>query len=270
MGKTANYALRSRALPKLLIQLLAIVFSLAIGSLVISILGISPITAYKALYLGSLGSRNALAESLVKTAPLILTGLSFAFAARAGLINIGAEGQLYVGGFFSTFAGVYITGLPAYLHIVCAVAAGFLGGALWGALVGWLKVRFGANEMITTVMLNYVAILFISYLVTGPMIEPPGNYPQSRHILETAILPKILPGTRLHFGLIIALLLTIFYYLFMWRMRIGYEVRVVGNNLQASQYAGMKTKKIMLMIMFIAGGMAGVAGGCEFLDCRAG
>lgn len=255
-------------LQKILIQVGAIALSLLLGSLVIRIMGVSPLKAYKALYIGSLGNKNAIAETLVKTAPLILTGLAYAFAARAGLINIGAEGQLYMGGFASTFAAVYINVLPAPLHILVSIAAGFLGGALWGLFVGWLKVRFGANEIITTVMLNYVAIYFISFLVTGPMIEPSGNYPQSSHIPASATLPVLLPGTRLHLGIVIALLAVVFYYLFMWRMRVGYEIRVVGKNMEAGRYAGMRPERLMLLVMMMAGGMAGIAGGCEILGLQ--
>jgi simple sugar transport system permease protein len=268
MVKLGDYKAQSHTIHKVGIQVGAILISLLMGAVIIRLLGLSPAKAYIALYKGGLGSVNAIGETLVKTTPLILTGLSYAFAYRSGLINIGAEGQLYMGGFAATLAGIHLTALPMIIHIPVALAAGFIGGGLWGLLVGWLKVRFGANEIITTVMLNYVAMYFVSFLVTGPMKAPPGNYPESRHVAESAILPTLLPGTRLHIGLIVALAAIIFYFVFMWKMKLGYEMRVVGRNMTASRYAGMKPEKMMILAMFIAGGMGGLAGSIEILGIQ--
>ena len=263
-----KYKAQSHTLQKVGIQVGAIIVSLLMGAVIIRILGLSPSKAYSALYLGGLGSVNAVGETLVKTTPLVLTALSYAFAYRSGLINIGAEGQLYMGGFLATLVGIHLGGLPMIIHLPLSLAAGFIGGGMWGLLVGWLKVRFGANEIITTVMLNYVAIYFISFLVTGPMKAPPGNFPESRHVAESAVLPNLLPGTRLHIGLLVAIAAIAFYYIFMWRMRVGYEMRVVGRNMTASRYAGMKPEKMMILAMFIAGGMGGLAGSVEILGVQ--
>ncbi|MCK4826464.1 ABC transporter permease [bacterium] len=253
---------------RITIQIVAISLALLIGMVIIRLIGLSPALALKALFLGSLGSVNAISETLVKMTPLILTGLSYAFAYRAGLINIGAEGQLYMGGFLATYVGVAFSGLPMMLHLPFALLAGFLCGGLWGLLVGWLKVKFGANEIITTVMLNYVAIYLISYLVNGPMKAPPGNFPQSEPVAASALLPRILPGARLHWGLLVAILAVIVYFIVMWRMKFGYEVRVVGRNMIAARYAGMNPERVMLAIMFIAGGMGGLAGAIEILGVQ--
>ncbi|MEW6621522.1 MAG: ABC transporter permease [Bacillota bacterium] len=252
----------------LLIPLISIVLSILIGGLIIMGMGINPILAYTSLLEGAIGSKNAIAETLVKTTPLILTGLCFAFAFRCGLINIGAEGQLYMGAFLSVVAGIYLVGLPGYIHIPLALFAGFLGGGLWGLLTGWLKVRFGANEIITTVMFNYLAIYWVSFLVSGPLKEPPGNFPHSAQVALTAQLPRILEGTRLHLGLLVALLAVLLYYIFLWRTSRGYEVRVVGQNLNAAKYAGMTPEINIMLIMFIAGGMGGLAGANEILGIQ--
>ena len=131
--------------------------------------------------------------------------------------------------------------------------------------MGWLKVRFGANEIITTVLLNYVAIYFISYLVTGPMKAPPGNYPQSEVLAASALLPRFVAGMRMHWGIAVALLAAAAYYVVMWKMKLGYEMRVVGCNPEAARYAGMHPERSMLTVMFIAGGMGGLAGAIEIM-----
>ncbi len=250
---------------RVVIQVASILVAFLLGALVIKIIGISPLKAYSALLNGAFGSRNAIGETMVKMTPLILTGLSYAFAARAGLINIGAEGQLYIGGIMATLIGTNFPGLPMIIHLPFAITGGFMGGAAWGMLVGWMKVRFGANEIITTVMLNYIAVFLVSFLVTGPMKSPVADMPESRGILDSATLVRIIPGTRLHFGFLIAVGALIYYYFFIWKMRQGYEIRVVGHNMEAARAAGMKPGKTMLLAMFLAGGMGGLAGAVEIL-----
>ena len=260
-----RYTLRSDLTHRLVIQILSVIAALLVGAVVIRFIGGSPFTAYKALIFGSMGNLKAIWETLVKATPLILTGLSFAYASRAGLVNIGAEGQLYMGGFLATLVGTNFGWMPMIIHLPLTILSGFTGGGVWGLIVGWLKVKFGANEIITTVMFNYVAIYFISYLVTGPMIEPPGTYPQSRPILDSEILPRFFYGSRLHWGLFIALAAVLAYYLFFRKLKVGYESRVVGKNIEAAKYAGMKPAKVMILVMFIAGGMGGLAGANEIL-----
>jgi len=253
---------------KIAIPIFSVLVSFILGGIIIKMMGLSPSTAFKALMQGGIGNINALGETFVKATPLVFTALSYAFAYKAGLINIGAEGQLYMGGFLATLVGTNFQGLPMYIHLPLAIIAAFIGGGLWGLVVAWLKVRFNANEIITTVMLNYIAMNWISYLVTGPMKAPPGNYPQSKDILSTALLPNILPGSRLHLGLLLAVLMLIFYYIFFKKTKTGYETRIVGRNRKAADYAGMKSKKLSLLIMFIAGGVAGLAGASEILGIQ--
>jgi len=257
-----------KALKNTSTPLLAIFFALLVGAIIIYFMGISPFDAYRSLLRGSLGSKSAVAETFIKATPLILTGLAFGFAYRCGLFNIGAEGQLFMGAFCAAAVGIYVKGLPIIFHLPLAVFAGFIGGGLWGLLAGWLKVRYGANEIITTVMFNYVAIHWVSYLVTGPLKAPPGSMPHSSPVEITAQLTRILPGTRLHLGIIIALLALIFFYIFLWYTKKGYEIRMVGLNPNAARYAGMNPARNIILAMFLAGGMGGLAGASELLGVQ--
>lgn len=178
----------------------------------------------------------------MKTTTMIFVGLSYGFAYKCGLINIGIEGQLYMGGLFSAIAGIYLK-LPMALHILVCLAAGFIGGAFWGGIVGWLKNRFKASEMITTVMMNYIAIYIVQYMVNGPIKEEKGTYPQSENILESAQLPLLVPKTQLTIGILIAVAAIIFYIIYWKRTSAGFEMSVVGANEQVAAYAGMPVKK---------------------------
>lgn len=245
--------------------LIAIVMALLGGGIIISVLGFNPIHAYQSLIKGSLGNNNAIGETLIKATPLIFTGLSYAIAKRCGIINLGAEGQLYMGGLTATMVGTMVD-LPLPIHLPLTLIAGFLGGALYGMLVGVLKTRFGASELITTIMFNYIAISLVSYAVTGPMKDvASGTYPQSRQILESARLPRLMAGSRLHAGIFIVILALVFYYFFMWRTTKGYQMRVIGMNSTAGEYAGMNLRRNSIMSMFLAGGMAGLGGCIEII-----
>ncbi|WP_069998624.1 ABC transporter permease [Cellulosilyticum sp. I15G10I2] len=246
--------------------IIAILMALFIGGIIINILGFDALAAYRGLLSGSLGSLNAVSETLIKAIPLVFTALSYAIAKRCGLINLGAEGQLYIGALFATIVGTNFSGLPSPLHIILTLVAGFLGGALYGFIVGAIKIRFGASELITTIMLNYVAVNIISFCVTGPIKDMENSsYPQSVQVLKSAQLPRILEGTRLHAGLFIALIGILLYYLFLWHTAKGYEMRVVGLNPSAGQYAGMNLKKNSMLSMFLAGGFAGLGGCIEII-----
>ncbi len=266
--KRAHSAVFWAVLEKIVIPIAAVFLALLVGAGVIALMGIDPWSAYRSLFIGSLSSRNAIAETLVKTIPLLFTALSFAFAKRCGLINLGAEGQLYIGAIFASTLGIYMPNLPAIIMLPLCIILGFIGGGLWGVLAGWLKVQFGASEVITTIMLNYIATYILSWLVTGPMIEPPGSFPQTPQVGLGAQLPRILPGTRLHAGLFIALAAIFVYWFFLFKTTTGYETRVVGLNPTAAEYAGIKPTRNLLLAMFIAGGFAGLAGTTEILGIQ--
>lgn len=253
---------------KTLIAAGAVVVSFGVSMLIIAALNINPFEAMKSMISGALGSKSALAETTVKMTPLLFTAMSYALASRCGLINLGMEGQLYMGALASTAIGVYLTGLPAAVHIPMALLAGFIGGGLWGLLAGWLKVRFKADEVITTVLLNTIAINFIDYMVCNPMNEPTHTKSQTAAIQESAVLPKLISGTRMHLGFLIALLFVLLFWLFLWKSKKGYEMRVTGLNMGAARYSGINIGRNMLLVMLLSGGLSGLAGCCEILGVQ--
>lgn len=257
MGKKALNSLKSAAFP-----LLSIVIALVLGAIFMGLMGFDVGLAYSSLLNGAFGSVNSIGETLIQVCPLLFCALSYAIAYRCGLINLGAEGQLYIGAIFGSLVGAHVQGLPAPLHILLVLIAGFLGGALWGVIVAALKVKFGASELITTIMLNYIAMEFVSFCVTTAPFKDmtPGAAPRMTSVLDSAKLPKILPGTRLHFGIILALLGVLVYFIIMQRTTRGYEMRVIGLNPNAGRYSGMNLNKNSLLSMFIAGGFAGLGG----------
>ncbi len=246
----------------------ALVISLLIGSVVILLTSkSSPMEAYQAMLKGAFGTPRAWDETFVKAIPFMFTALSFAIARRCGIINLGAEGQFKIGALAATLVGVSFQGMPIWIHLPMALAAGFLGGAVYGLVVGLLKIRFGASELITTIMLNYVASQILDFCVNGPMRDSASSsYPQSAPILETALMPKLFGGTsRLHWGLVLVIVMIVFYYFFLWKTTKGFEMRVVGLNPSAGAYAGMSIKKSSLLSMFLAGGFAGLGGCLEII-----
>lgn len=256
------------ALRQILFALIAIAISLVLGMIVVTLMGNSALLATKSLFSGAFGSVNAIAETMVKMTPLLFTGMSYAIAIRCGLTNLGMEGQLYIGALASTAVGIYIKGLPMFIHLPIAILAGFIGGGVWGLIAGSLKVRFGASEIITTVMLNTIAINFIDYMVNGPMIEPPGVNCQTSPVQPTAQLPNLIPGTRIHWGIVVGFLFILLFWLFLWKSKKGFEVRISGLNMNAAKYSGINTDRNILLVMFLAGGLAGLAGGIEILGVQ--
>ena len=250
------------------VPLFAIVMALGIGCLLIFLMGLNPREAVSALQMGAFGSKEAVGETIVKMSPLILAALSFALAKRCGLLNIGAEGQVYAGGMCATIVGLCVKGLPSPLHILLCFVAGFLGGGLVGGLAGWLKVQFGSSELITTIMLNYIFTFLSNYVACVALVEPPGNFPQTAQVLPTAQLARIWPGTRVTIGIFVALFCLLFYYIFLWRTKSGYETRVVGLNPNAAHYAGINVKNKTVTIMLLSGGIAGLAGVIEILGAQ--
>ena len=241
----------------------AVAVALLVGGILLLSAGYSPLKAYGEMWTGAFGSLNNLAETLLKSTPLILIGSGLAVAFRSGMWNIGAEGQLYAGAVAATFAGIFFSGLPAFLLVPLVLLAGTLSGAIWGGLAGFLKVRFGASEIVTTIMLNFLAIIATSYFVTGPMIEEVGKFPQTAQIAEAARLPRILLPTRLHVGFLLALGVAAATYLLLFKSSRGYALRTVGISPEAARYAGINVGAGLLAAMAISGGAAGLAGAVE-------
>lgn len=228
-----------------------------------SVAGYSPTKAYTALWESAFGSRSYFADTLIKTTPLLLTGLGVAFAFRASVFNIGAEGQLHIGALIVAWLGVALDGLPMAVLLPLVLLLGALGGGVFAAFAGWLKARLGVSEVITTIMLNYIAIRLVGFCVHGPLKEQVGRFPQSDRIVEAARMPIVLPGTRLHLGFVIAVVLAVCLYYVLFRTPFGYEVRAVGLNPTAAKAQGINITTRIVMTMFLSGTLAGLAGAVE-------
>lgn len=255
-----------RRIRRIMEPLTSIFLAFLVGSLVILLIGEDPISTFGVMFSGAFGSLVNISNTLVKTTTLTLTGLSYAFAFRCGLINIGAEGQIYIGALSATLVVLMMPG-PGMLVICVALVAGFLGGALWGLLVGVLKIRFGANEVITTVMLNYVAMFLVQWAVSGPIQDPNSSAAQTI-MFDQKYWLACFPGTKLHVGFIMMILCLIFFGVFLWKTAPGFGMQIVGQNNRAAAYAGIDVKKNTLMAMFMAGGFAGLAGAIEVLGVQ--
>ena len=212
-----------------------------------------------------LAAMRPFSESLVISAPYIFAGLAVALGFRGGLFNIGAEGQLFVGGLASVYVGYAVTGLPPYLHLPLALLAGILAGGIWGAIPGLLKARTGAHEVINTIMMNYVAFRLTDHMLQGPMARPDG-LPITTEVLPSASLPTLFdPPVRLHLGFFLALLAAVGVYWLLWKTTWGLEIRMVGANLRAARYAGVGINRILVVTMALSGGLAGLAGANQVL-----
>lgn len=256
-----------------LVPVLAVVIALALGAVTMLLTGVDLATigrSFASLFLGSFGSVYAVSETLTSATPLIICGLGLALGFRAGLFNIGAEGQLILGGMAAVAVGFMLTGLPIWIHLPLALLAGMIAGGLWASIAGWLKAATGAHEVITTIMLNFIAYRLTDYLLRNPPIQKAGRTdPISETVLPTAELPELLaafnPALRVHFGLIIALAAVAFVYWLLFRSTVGFEFRASGANPHAARYAGMRSGAIIVVVMATAGALAGLAGANQVL-----
>ena len=223
-----------------------------------------PFTAYAALLEGSLGSMRGIGNTLNATTPLILTGLSVAFAFRAGLFNIGAQGQFFVGAFVAAVVGAWI-GLPFPLLLLLSLFMGFIGGAAWGFIPGALKAWRGAHEVVVTIMLNSIAALGLNLLASTWFKDPGASFPRTPDVHPEAVLPILVEGTKMHAGIIVALLAAVVVWFVLFKSTLGFEIRTTGANPNAARYAGIRPAFIIVLTMSIAGGLAGLAGAVEIL-----
>lgn len=280
--------------------LVALVGALVIGAFILLLLDTNPFEAYQVLLTGGFTSKNGLADTLVKAIPLLLVGLGIVIAFRASVINIGAEGQIIAGAMLTTFLALQLgQALPGFLVIVICLLAGSFMGGVWGAIPGYLKARLGVNEILSTVMMNQIAIQLGYYLLRGPMMDPAEraagtNLPHSARLPRPTDLPRftdvarwlgftesaqdlgltgfwaelyglLVEPTRLHIGLIIAILMAILVYVFLWRTTIGYRIRAVGLNPSSSRYAGINVPNYVVLSLALSGAFAGLAGSVEIL-----
>lgn len=249
----------------LLLPFLSVVFALLVGGVMIYLAGADPVFSYVVLFRGAFGSLRGITDSVVKAIPLVFTGLAFAFAAKCSVWNIGAEGQLYVGAVTTMVVGIYLKGLPPLMHIGIALLVGALSGGLWAGIAAILKIKRNVSEVINTIMLNYIAVLFASFLVFGPMIEDRGRSPQTRQLLESAQLPILIRGTRLHAGIIIAVVACVIVYIVFNHTVFGYRLKAVGFNREAARFAGIKVNRYVFLSLVISGMFAGLAGSIEMM-----
>jgi len=263
-GRLAQ-AMRSLAF-SLLTPVLAVVASLLVGSIVIGLLGVNPLVAYGYLFSGAAGNLGQLTMTIVNSVPLIFAGLAVTLAFRAGVFNIGAEGQLYMGALFAVWAGTAFH-LPAGLHLLVALTFGVAGGVLWAAIPGYLNARRGLNEVITTILMNYIAVWLVAYMVRYPLREPGWN-PQTAQVLEGARLPILVQGTSLHAGILLALVAAFLVHILLTRTGLGFAIRMVGANREASRYAGVNVAAVTIITMALSGALAGLAGASEILGTR--
>ncbi|MCY3917158.1 MAG: ABC transporter permease [Chloroflexi bacterium] len=273
--------------------LIALILALLVASVLLLALNANPLEAYDFMLQGAAGSENALAETLVKATPILFVGIGITIAFRGGMINIGGEGQMIAG----ALAGVTVAlvmgemrvppelakekGAFDLIIVACSLVGGFLMGALYGGLAGFLKAYFDVNEILSTIMLNQIAVQMMNFLLNGILLDPAeagfNNIPKTARLVSAAQLPRLsLPigdphlfaRTRLHWGLLIAIFLAVIIYVFLWRTSLGYRIRAVGENQRASSYAGINVKRQMMFSMFLAGGFAGLAGVVQVLGLQ--
>lgn len=250
-----------KQLMKIVIPLVSVLLAFVVGGIVIFGIGKNPMEAFGYLFQGAFGSRGAVSGTLVKATPLIFTGLAATFAYKCGVFNLGAEGQFIMGAVTAVWFSTTFTSLPGLVSLLAGLALGAVAGGLWGAVPGLLKAFRGLNEMIVSILLNYVATLFMSYLFTGPLKE--ASIPQTAAVPDGAKLPQFIPGMRVHAGLLIALAAAgiIYYYLFCTSG--GMKLRAVGFNATASMVNGFAVKRFMLMSFIASGAIAGLGGAVE-------
>jgi len=252
------------------LPLAAMLVAFLLGAIVLLALQVNPFTAYASLFGGVFGSVSGFTQSLVKATPLLLVGLGICIAFRASMINIGAEGQIILGALGATAWSLAFRNLPGWLLLPGALVASFLAGALWGFVPGILKARFRVNEILSTVMMNAIALQLMNLLIRGPLIDPAGvaagtYLAQSERLPESVWLLRLIPQTLLHTGSLLAVGLAFVVYIFLWRTTIGFRIRAVGLNADAARYAGINVPGYQALSLTLAGGFAGLAGAVEVM-----
>jgi simple sugar transport system permease protein len=275
-------------LDPIVIPALAGALGLLVGAVILLFLGANPIDAYIAMVRGAFGSPedygaivralmetgqfrlpNAFADTLVKASPLLFVGVGTCIAYRCGVINIGGEGQIVIGAIATTGIALTFQQAPAWFLVPLGLLVGFLGGALWAGIAGVLKTNFRVNEVLSTIMLNSIAVFIMSFLLTGPLIDPTTRdnaikIPQTQRLPLEADLWRWVP-TRFHLGILLAILVAVLVYILLWRTTIGYRIRAVGLSPRAARYAGISVGRYQLLAFLLSGGLAGLGGAVEVL-----
>jgi ABC-type uncharacterized transport system permease subunit len=247
--------------------------ALLIGAIMLLFLKVNPITAYGEMLGGALGSVSGITQTIVKATPLLLVGLGVCIAFRASVINIGGEGQIIVGALASTWFPLTFRTWPGWLLIPSTLTVGFLAGALWGFIPGILKARLKVNEILSTVMMNAIALQLMNLMIRSVLMDPAGvtagtYLAQSERLPEQVWLGRLVPQTLLHTGALIAIALAVVVYIFLWRTTIGYRIRAVGLNPDASRFSGINVPFYQALSLTLAGGLAGIAGAVEVIGVQ--
>lgn len=242
---------------------IALLIAFGVSALLVNSAGADVGEAFQAMIQGSVGSRSAIAETIVQATPLIFTGLAVAFAFRGRQFNIGAEGQFFAGAMAAYWTSMALSHLPPAPMALAVFLSAMFAGALLGAIPALLKVRFGASEVIITVMLNFVIEYVLSYLLSGPWQDPGSSFLQTSKIPEAAIYSRMIPGTRIHLGFFIALFLVLVVWFVLWKTTLGYEIRAFGINALAANYKGIPQLRTILLTLAISGAIAALAGASE-------
>lgn len=264
----AEQVLRGLRRPSFLAIIAGFTLSLAVGSVIIALIGVDPVEGMRVAFQGSVGTLSGITNTLVFATPRLLVALGACVAIRSGVFNLGGEGQLQMGGVGAALAGIFVGPMFAPLHIAVALLAAGIAGGIWAGIAAFLQVWRGANVLITTLLMNFVAVFFVQYLVQGPLQEEGSIFSQSARIAETAQLSRILPGTRLHLGFVVALLAVAGTTFLLYRTPLGTEFRAAGYNPGASRYLGLSPKKLVVTSMFVSGLMGGLAGATEILGVQ--
>jgi ABC-type uncharacterized transport system permease subunit len=249
--------------------LLAVAIGLITGAIAIALIGEPILGAYKEMWNGAFGNFYFFTSTLARSTPIMLVGLGVALAFRAGVFNLGAEGQMVLGALSAALAALYVPG-PGFVKIIAALAAGIVAGGIWSFFAGWLEAKFKVQLLISTLLLNYIADLFASFMVSGPFQDKTGSaaLAQTRMLEPEAWLPKLFPGMSLHAGFILAIAAAIILFIVFKSTAIGYEVKMMGMNPFFAEYGGVNKLKVLLFSMFWSGGLAGLAGTVEVLGSQ--
>ena len=266
--KKSNRLVQSLSQVALLVS--ALLLALLVGAILIALAGANPLVAYRSMFLGPFSGKFGMTESLVKATPLLLVGLGVVTSFRSGILNIGGEGQMVMGAIAGAAVALALPGWPAVILLPLTLIVSVLAGAVWGGFAGWLKAKLNVNEILSTVMLNSIALQLCLYLIRGPMIDPEEvaygtGTPQTAQLPRQIWMARLIKGTRFHWGFFLAIALAFVVFIFLWRTTIGYRMRAAGEGPDAARAAGIDVEKYQVLAMALAGGFAGLAGMVEVL-----
>jgi simple sugar transport system permease protein len=246
-----------------LLPIAAVLITFLLTAILVTLVGANPLQAYYYFLVDPLSSRVSAMEVLVKATPLLLTGAAVTLAFSGGYWNIGAEGQLYAGATAATAVGLQMHGLPAWVALPAMIASGFLAGLLWALTPALMKVKLAIDEVVTTLLLNSVALFGVSALLNGPWRDPISQWPQSPEIAASAIFPRLIPRARLHLGFVLAVIAIVALWFILTRTAFGLRMAAVGLEREAARFAGIRVERALLIVALVSGGIAGVAGVSE-------